>query len=203
MMKSSFVSILLIGLCSWLGWTVYEESNRPVPSTASIAPQISTEPAQNQGKSNPEKKAMNFPPLETLGDITARPLFNVSRRPIAIEKPTPEAKAAEINLMLSGIVIGQTGQIAHLRSTADKQTQALSVGDKIGDWQIQSIFPDRVVLRSGRRIETLFMQKPGARNKASGRPKSVRDDSSARRKKIRSDRRTRRINRRNRRRGER
>ena len=65
--------------------------------------------------------------------------------------------------MLSGIVIGQTQQIAHLRSAADKQTLALSVGDKIGDWQIQSIFPDRVVLRSGGRVETLYMQKPGAR----------------------------------------
>jgi type II secretory pathway component PulC len=203
MMKSPIVTITLIGLCSWLGWTAYEEANRPVPSIDSRVRETVAVKVKNPVKSEQKKTAIIVPPLETLGEITSRPLFNVSRRPIAVKKLAPNVKPTEINLMLSGIVIGQTGQIAHLRSATDKQTQALSVGDKIGDWQIQSIFPDRVVLRSGGRVETLYMQKPGAGNAASGRPAASRDKPMSRREKIRSQRRARRNLRRGSSRGER
>lgn len=201
-MKSAIITVTLIALCLSLGWTAYEQAQRPVPPLDSRAPDVGAEKGQGQGKSEQQRTAVILPPLEAFGDVVSRPLFNVSRRPIAVEKSAPDAKPAELNLMLSGIVIGQTGQIAHLRSAADKQTQALSVGDKIGDWQIQSIFPDHVVLRSGGRVETLFMQKPGAGNTASARPGAAGDKPSSQRAITRSEQRARRNNRRNRRPGE-
>jgi hypothetical protein len=203
MMKSSIVSVLLVALCSWLGWTAYEEAKLPaVPAADSRARNVGAETTRDRGKSERKSTTIVFPPLETLGDIVSRPLFNISRRPIMVEKLAPDEKPSELNIMLSGIVIGHTGQIAHLRSAADKQTQALSVGDKIGDWQIQSIFPDRVVLRAGGRVETLYMQKPGARNTVSGRPGAAGAKQSTRRATTRSKRRTRRNYRRSRRRDE-
>jgi hypothetical protein len=189
MMKSSIITVTLIALCAGLGWTAYEQAQRPLPLIDGRVRDAGAETGMGQGKSEQEKTAIILPPLDAFGDIVSRPLFNVSRRPIAVEKTVPDAKPAELNLMLSGIVIGQTGQIAHLRSAADKQTQALGVGDKIGDWQIQSIFPDRVVLQSGGRVETLFMQKPGAGNRAStpsraapGKPFSRRGATSLERR---------------------
>ena len=179
MMKSSIVTVTLIALCSWLGWTAYEETKRPVPLADSRGWAVGTKTAQGQGKSEPQKTTVIFPPLETFGEIVSRPLFNVSRRPIAVEKIGPDVKPTELNVMLSGIVIGQTRQIAHLRSATDKQTLALSVGDKIGDWHILSIFPDHVVLRSGGRVETLFMQKRGA---VATKPTSRRATTRSRRK---------------------
>ena len=190
MMKSSIVTVTLIALCSWLRWTAYEETKQPVPladTTDSRGWAVGTKTAQGQGKSEPQKTTVIFPPLETFGEIVSRPLFNVSRRPIAVEKIVPDAKPTELNVMLSGIVIGQARQIAHLRSATDKQTLALSVGDKIGDWHILSIFPDHVVLRSGGRVETLFMQKPGA---VVAKPTSRRATTRSRRKARRNLRRS-------------
>lgn len=195
MMKSSVVTVILTALCAWLGWTAYDETKRPVPTTDRNGRAVGANTAQNPDNSEPEKMTIVFPSLEALGDMVSRPLFNVSRRPIAVEKTISDEKPAVLNLMLSGIVIGQARQIAHLRSAFDRQTLALSVGDKIGDWQIQSIFPDRVVLRSGGRIETLFMQKPGAKNTATGVPGAAGAKRSSRRPSTRSKRNQRRFKR--------
>jgi type II secretory pathway component PulC len=187
-MKSFLISVSLMGLCSWLGWTAYEEAQRPTPSVTSrsLSAAAQTDP---DGDSPAQKKAViEFPLLEDLDEIVSRPLFNTSRRPIVVEdEPQPVAKPTDLNVMLSGIVIGQTRQIAHLRSLTEKETQALSVGDKIDGWEIQSIFPDHVVLKSGSRVESLYMQKPGvkppsARNRrATGtRPTTRRATTSAR-----------------------
>ena len=159
-MKSWIITASLFSLCSWLGWTSYEQAIRPVAPIGTSARNVIALPVREKGRSGPEMQAVAFPPLEALDEIVSRPLFNVSRRPIVVETPKPEVKATELNVMLSGIVIGQTQQIAHLRSATDKQTKALRVGDTIDGWQIQSIFPDRVVLQSGGRIETVYMQKP-------------------------------------------
>jgi hypothetical protein len=194
MMKSPIMSVLLLALCSWLGWAAYEESNQPIrPSAASRSGDAVAVTTGDRAKPKIKSTTFVFPPLETLGEIVSRPLFNDSRRPITVEEPTPEAKQRELNLMLSGIVIDHTGKIAHLRSATDKQTKALSEGDKIGDWQIQSILPNSVVLRSGGRVETLFMQKPGA---AAAKPSKRRDTTRAKRRKRRQQQR------RSRRRGE-
>lgn len=166
MMRSPLITIGLATLCSWLGWMAFEEAGRPVPppQSAAIALEADRTTAQNPepGRTRGGIGKIEFPPLDTFGEMVARPLFNASRRPIAVEKLAVDEKPAELNVMLSGIIIGESRQIAHLRSATDKQTHALSVGDKIDEWEIRSIFPDRVVLQSGGRIETLFMQKPGA-----------------------------------------
>ena len=162
-MNSPVITVALLALCSWLGWMAYEETGRPVPNVHRLEPAAGATTTKTQPKSEQQDPSVVFPSLESLDDFVARPLFHETRRPIKIEEPEPVAVApTDLNVMLSGIVIGQTQQIAHLRSLSDKQTLALKVGEKIGDWEIKAIFPDHVVLRSGGRIETLFMQKPGA-----------------------------------------
>ena len=204
MAKSSLITITLIALCSWLGWTAFEEAWKPKPSIRARLADNGAATAGSQGKrtkkAGEESKKIVFPPLEDLGDIVARPLFNVSRRPIVAEKVKQDEKPADLNVMLSGIVIGQTEQIAHLRSATDKQTHALGVGDKIDGWKVESIFPDRVVLRSGGRVETLYMQKSGASNAVSGTPRTGAAGPATKRADPRALQRERRNLRRNRRR---
>ena len=166
-MKPWIITLALLSLCGWLGRTAYEQAVKPVPSTSPSARNVLAVNTQDKKISGRERKAIDFAPLETLDDIVSRPLFNVSRRPIEAENTAQDAKPSELNVMLSGIVIGHTSQIAHLRAATDKETQALRIGDKIGGWLIQSIFADRVVLKSGSRVETLYMQKPGESNAAS------------------------------------
>ena len=191
-MKSSLLSLALIGLCSWLGWTAYEETKRPIPSVASR--ELPAKSGAPEGQRTPinQKPSIIFPSLETLDEIVSRPLFNISRRPVIVEKITPVIAPTDLNVMLSGIVIGETRQIAHLRSLTDKQTLALSVGDKIGSWEIESIFPDHVVLRSGGRVETLFMQKPGVKSSPGRSTKASGSRAAPQRARSRAQRRTRR-----------
>jgi len=170
----------------------YEEAKRPVPSTDNRAEAAGSQTTQNLDKPGQGKTAITFPLLDALGEIVARPLFNDTRRPITVENPVVAVTPTDLNVMLSGIVIGETKQIAHLKSLTDKQTLALSVGEKIGDWKIQSIFPDHVVLESGGRVETLFMQKPGLGRVAPDPPKAAVGSRTSRPAKTRATRRARR-----------
>lgn len=167
--RSSTVTITLAILCLALGWLVYKETERPAPMTSTGVPVVSTGSVSDPAKIAPRNMAIVLPPIDAFQGITSRPLFNVSRRPIAVDNPPPVEERAELNVMLSGIVIGHSQQIAHLRSSADKRVQVLSVGDRIGGWRIEAIEPDRVVLRSGNQVETLFMQKYGSGDTATGR----------------------------------
>jgi len=197
MMNSPLVTLTLVALCSWLGWTAYVETNRLNPSADGRGRIVGGrsvhgggETTQSLGKSELDNATIVFPPLETFDEIVARPLFNATRRPEKVEVALPDVMPSELNIMLSGIVIGQTQQIVHLRSTTNKQTQALSVGDKIDDWQILSILPDHIVLQSGDRVETLFIQKlvrEGA--KSSSRRTTTRSKQRARQNLLRPKRR--------------
>ena len=181
-MKSFIVTLSLMGLCSWLGWTAYEEAQRPVPSANSRNLSSSTQTDPDQSKRDAKKSVIVFPQLEELDEIVSRPMFNTTRRPIEPdEEVQPVAKPTDLNVMLSGIVIGQTRQIAHLRSLTEKETLALSVGDKIEGWEIQSILPDHVVLKSGSRVETLYMQKPGVKRPSVRKPRATGTRPASRR----------------------
>lgn len=167
--KSSAVTIALAVLCFALGWMIYEEAKAPLPVMTSPPPAVSADPTPDSAKFASRRTTTALPPIDAFQEITARPLFNASRRPIVADRIEPVAKEAELNIMLSGIVIDHTRQIAHLRSNTDKRVQALSVGDQIDSWRIEAIEPDRVVLRAGDRVETLFIQKFGSQD-AAGRP---------------------------------
>jgi type II secretory pathway component PulC len=195
-MKSLLLSLSLMSLSGWLGWTAYEETRRPVSSSGSRTVKADAQSVEVPIKSGSEKEALVFPQLDTLEEMVSRPLFNASRRPIEVEEiPQAEAPPSDLNVMLSGIVIGQERQIAHLRSNTDKQTLALGVGDRIGNWEIESIFHDHVVLRSGGRVETLFMQKLGVDKPAA---RETGSNGATKRDSGRVKRRTRRSTRRNR-----
>ncbi|MFT5438335.1 MAG: hypothetical protein ACI9MJ_000194 [Alphaproteobacteria bacterium] len=167
--RSSLTSFALVLLNLALGWQINEEMNRPPAGVASTGSTVSMSAIEKPKEIGPKKLAITLPPIDSFKEITSRPLFNVSRRPIAIDSSAPVEETTELNVMLSGIVIGEVEQIAHLRSVDDNQVQALRVGDRIGSWQVEVIKPDQVVLRSGNQVKNLFMQKPGADGTAMNR----------------------------------
>jgi hypothetical protein len=149
---------LLVAANLVLAALVWWQINRPLPVAANREIAVSAGPIAIAGGPASGRAAPVLPPLSIYGAITARPLFNVSRRPIAVAR----ARTADIGVMLSGIVIDRNRQIAHLRTRSDKRIQALGVGDRIANWRIEQIAPDRVILRSGNQVETLFMQERNA-----------------------------------------
>jgi general secretion pathway protein N len=89
----------------------------------------------------------SLPPLETFGEVTERPLFSSSRRPIAAE--TSAAVVQTLSASLAGIVISPASSSIIVMHGDPPTLMRLKEGDNIDGWSIRSIEPSRVVLRRG------------------------------------------------------
>jgi general secretion pathway protein N len=87
-------------------------------------------------------------PLETYAEVTERPLFSPSRR-----SPPPQlAQGKQTDaggLVLSGIILTSDARVALVQSGKTAPAKRLTEGQEIEGWSVQSILPDRIVLRRG------------------------------------------------------
>jgi len=88
-----------------------------------------------------------LPPLETFAEVTERPLFSSSRRPIAAE--TSATVVQPLSASLAGIVISPSSSSVIVMHGDPPTLMRLKEGDDIDGWSIRSIEPSRVVLRRG------------------------------------------------------
>ncbi|MDS4019178.1 MAG: hypothetical protein RKR03_01495 [Candidatus Competibacter sp.] len=106
-----------------------------------------------------------LPPLDQYGEIVAHPLFVAARQPeppppeeAAPEKPTagPEQKP-----VLIGIMIAPESTVALLRpEEPNAKVARVKPGESVGDWRLEAILPNRVVLRKGQTIQELALERP-------------------------------------------
>jgi len=111
-------------------------------------------------------------------EINARPLFIATRRPEPPpppeEEPPPKPPATpEQKLMLLGIVISPGMQAALLRpEELNAKTAQIKLGETVGEWQLEAIFPNRVVVRKGQETQELMLTRlkksPGPRGGRAG-----------------------------------
>lgn len=87
-----------------------------------------------------------MPPLASYDEVTARPLFSVTRRPAAIARP---ASAAMSSLTLAGVVISRDGRVALIRQDKSPSLTRAREGQQVGGWTVQAITVDRVVVSNG------------------------------------------------------
>ncbi len=92
------------------------------------------------------------PPLSDYGEITERPLFNETRRPIAAEvAPTVIARAASQlsqQWKLTGVVMAGDNTFAHVENKRDRRTVRLRKDDRLDGWRLDEISADRISLVS-------------------------------------------------------
>jgi hypothetical protein len=108
--------------------------------------------------------------LGTFREIADRPLFSPARRPfvppppqtvlavaqVAPPPPPPEPPASRV----LAVVIGPDRRAAVLRLTTGK-TAVILEGERVGDWILTSVLPDRAVLTSHATVSTvLFATRP-------------------------------------------
>lgn len=111
-------------------------------------------------------------------EINARPLFIATRRPEPPpppeEEPPPKPPTTpEQKLMLLGIVISPGMQAALLRpEEPNAKTAQIKLGETVGEWQLEAIFPNRVVVRKGQETQELMLTRlkksPGPRGGRAG-----------------------------------
>jgi len=105
-------------------------------------------------------------PPDQYGEVIARPLFVAARRP---EPPPPPEEAppekpvvkAEQKLTLLGVVIAPNIKVALLRpEEANAKTVQIRLGETVGEWQLEAIYPNRVVVRKGESTQELVLVRP-------------------------------------------
>ena len=151
--------VLVAGYIAALGFGAYEIWR---------APTLSMPPAP------PEQPAQTPPPLEVPPDvirsiaaydaIVERPLFNPDRRP---ESPEAESTQTESSVPEQGLIEIDGFRLTAVLRNADQttvliedragKTLALHAGERLGDWSLDEILDDRVVLIADGRRKTLMV----------------------------------------------
>ena len=145
-------------------------------------------------RSAPPPELPAAPPLEPFrlappgyyNPITARPLFIADRRP---EPPPPPEDAAlpekpppgpEQKFMLFGVMIAPGAQAALLRlEEPGAKTARVKVGDMIGEWRLDQISAEGVVLRKGEETREVPLSRPRKAGKPRGRRMGARPQDVA------------------------
>lgn len=105
-----------------------------------------------------------LPPLEHYNDIVTHPVFIATRQP----EPPPENASAERPPVgpepaptLLGIMIMPQATVVLLRpEQPGAKTVRLRVGEMVGEWRLDAVFPNRVVLSKGATQQELALVRP-------------------------------------------
>ncbi len=174
-MTARNISLLLwllvgAGAAAAVYWQLAHPPRPPATSAASRPLELpSVEPTQ----------LFQLPPLDQYGEIVLHPLFIAARQP---EPPPPDEASPEEppappgpeqKLTLRGVMITSNAKKALLRSAEpNAKTARISPGETIGEWRLEAVFSDRVVLHKGQLTQELPLirpQKPmGPRARQSG-----------------------------------
>lgn len=150
-------SLPLAGLSAYFAWAPAAALPATAPSEKLAAASIPALP--------------RFPAIGNVKEyaaIAARPLFSATRRPP--ETPPPGTTGAKVEnpdgILLIGVVLSPSSKLAVIRTPQDPAAHEVSVGEKILDWQVEKILPDRIVLRAGdRRVEIELLDQETIRKR--------------------------------------
>jgi len=110
-----------------------------------------------------------LPPLVQYEEMGTRPLFIATRRP---EPPPPPGDpppplpekppvGPEQKFLLLGVMITPQTTIALLRpEEPNAKTARIRPGETMGEWRLETVFPNRVVLRKGAATQELALARP-------------------------------------------
>lgn len=141
-------SRLLLLLCLAAALVAYVAVSSPLP-----APESSVTIPTGAATPAPAGTVARFslPELSTLSESVDRPLFYANRRPpppdqVVAPGATPIQKG---DFSLVGVSIRVDKREALLRRNSTKTIAWVAEGDKLDEWTVKSIQPDRVVLEQG------------------------------------------------------
>ncbi len=108
----------------------------------------------------------HLPAPGAYSEIAARPLFVAARRPeapIPAEPPPPEKPPAgsEKTFVLLGVMVTPTLTTVLLRpEEPNAKTVRIKPGETVGGWLLETVLPNRVVLRQGQTVQELTLVRP-------------------------------------------
>ena len=161
--RQRIMSLMLVATCLALAGVIYAEvtadpmSGWPTPSDSG-----SDNPSAEEALPIPQP-GFTPPPKQDFAEIVSRPLFYPSRRPPERkDEPTaPVVKSGLDHVALVGVLIFPTEKVALFERPREPNVLEVRTGEKVEGWLVESIMPDKVVLRRGDlRTEMTFVDKP-------------------------------------------
>jgi hypothetical protein len=100
------------------------------------------------------------PPLESYSEITERPIFSPERKAPDGGQDALAAQGVGVsstNLRLEGVALSPGERVAVIRRSDTQQLFRVSQGESLDAWRLETIRPDRVVLRSQGEVQVLML----------------------------------------------
>jgi hypothetical protein len=117
-----------------------------------------------------------MPPQDTYAEVSERPLFFRSRRPLPPELESKEETLAETSraaFILSGVILTGTQRLALLQTQSSPKIARVEEGQEYEGWTVEAIHPNRVVMRRGQEVSEIVLEdkarKPPRRDRRSAR----------------------------------
>ncbi len=132
----------MIGLGLWLLLSddIHEVEPQVIDAEPQSTARLPTDPAA--------------PDLAQYADILQRPLFSPQRRPFVAPEPTPQPVAPP-RVRLSAVSISNSVRVAVIQELDTNRTQYVREGDELGQWVVEKVDPNRVILRSNNQTITI------------------------------------------------
>jgi type II secretory pathway component PulC len=102
-----------------------------------------------------------MPPEDTYAEVSERPLFFRSRRPLPPEVVTKEETPADTSraaFILSGVVLTGTQRMALLQSQSSPKIARVEEGQEYEGWTVEAIHPNKVVVRRGQEVSEIVLE---------------------------------------------
>lgn len=157
--------IFLALLCAILAVVLVVEltTGNGTEDVATIPP---AKPQSQNTEQNAEREAeapsgFVMPPEDTYAEVSERPLFLRSRRPLPPElearpqTPTATSRAAFI---LSGVVLTGTQRMALIQTQSSPKIARVEEGQEYEGWTVEAIHPNRVVMRRGQDVSEIVLE---------------------------------------------
>lgn len=157
--KAYSATTLLVGVCLLLAWLFARSYSTPVDI---VSPTQTMTPSPGTQKPSPiaDQLISGLPNRNDFKAVITRPLFNEKRRPpepLSIDKPL-KAAVTPPAVTLSGVIISADERTAVFEDRASSHTVRLHEGDKLGEWRLEHLKSDRVILRYGERTHEIMLR---------------------------------------------
>jgi general secretion pathway protein N len=146
---------MLLLACLGLSAVIYDElTDDPPPPVGRVA---DASPAPAAVAVPPDEAPFTLPALESLKEVTDRPLFSAARRPAAAR--TAQQTASDLSsLQLRGVIISDQSRLALVQQAKSAAIMRVKEGQELQGWTVQSILPDRVVVQRGASVQELKLR---------------------------------------------
>lgn len=145
----SKTNLTLFLMCGALGYFLYHEVKRQPDEVPRVA--ADTVQQTSEGSRTQSVQLQSMPPRQQFSQLIARPPFSATRRPpqprraAVVTKPQPIARP---KILLVGTFVNSASGVAVIQKAGVEKQIRLSLGETIDGWKLETILPDRILLKS-------------------------------------------------------